>query len=74
VRSLGLTALNDLVASGNKVFLSHHDIRKSAIHHDAYLAEAFIPSWQRIAEVMNEILVKEVIDAVDVVFVLEKCG
>src|SRR5438045_134706 len=67
----GRTSLDNLVARGDEVFFSHYNIRECTVHHEANLAEPLEACWQVHTEVMNELLIEEMRDAIDVVLVFE---
>src|SRR5262245_62028589 len=64
-------SFDDSVSAGNEVLFSYNDIRKGAIHHDADLSQTFEASRHRRTKMMHEAFVKQMVNAVDVVFVLE---
>lgn len=68
------TPLHDFVTGGDQVFFSNNDVWKRAIHHDPYLAEPLKADGHRGAEMMDEIGIEEVTDAIHVMLVLEDPG
>jgi len=71
VSGSGRTSFDDLVAGRDEILFGHHNIRESAVHHYSNLPETFVASRERPAEVMYELLVKQMRDTVNVVLVLE---
>src|SRR5215471_19756295 len=61
------TALDDPVAGSDQILLGYDPVRKGAVHHDPDLPQAFQARRQRRTEMVDEVRIEEMADAVDVV-------
>src|SRR4029078_4177571 len=64
-------SLDSFVAPCNEVLFCYDNVRESAVHHSPNLLEALQAWSHRDSKVVHEILVEEVRNSLDVVFILE---
>jgi hypothetical protein len=67
----GRASFHNLVARGNEILFRNQDIRECSVHHDPDLSEPLKASRHRHAEVVDELLIEEMADAIHVVLILE---
>ena len=71
VRGFGRDSFDDLVTAANQVFLGDADIGKAAVHDSADYLEAFEAGRQILLKIMFKLGVKQMIDSIDIMFILE---
>ena len=64
-------SFDNFVVACNEVLFRYDNIRESAIHHAPNLLEAFQAGSYRHSEVVGKVLMEEMRNSVDIVFVLE---